>query len=147
MAKAPVVKKVEKSASKGGAKKRPVFDPKTAVMLDADGNEVPVKLTDDGRLTGVPTNWSSKFKPLVRADFNSRATFLTYRAEGVIGQQIKDAEARIEKMKERQADMMLKAAEAEKGGDPVARKKRRAEKLRKQLAQLEEQLKADGIEL
>jgi len=141
--KAPVVKKVEKAKAKGGATKKAIFDVKTAV--DTDGNAV--KLTDDGRLTAVPANWTNDSRPLTRADFNSRSTFLKFRAEAVMGSQIAACKTRLAMLEERKADMILKADEAVSGGDPVARKKRRAEKLRKQLAELEEQLKADGIEL
>jgi len=106
-----------------------------AIALETIGED------DEARevLTAVPFNWTPDHENLGRKDFKDRATFLRFQARKV--------DLSIDKMKLRKDDLLAKAEEAEKGVDPTQKKIRRAERLKAQLAALEAELEAEGIEL
>lgn len=115
---------------------KPVFDIATA--RNADGELL--KLDENGRLNGVPQNWDPKvFQGLKRSQFGSQAVYLEYKAF-VLSHSIT-------RLTDARADLLVKAEEARKGVDPTTMKLRKLEKLQKMAAELEAQLKADGVEV
>jgi len=115
--------------------KKPNFDFKTAV--DNNGNQI--TLDSNGRLTALPNNWDKGYQALRRLDFGNKALFYEWQAR-MCDARIVDLQAKKEEY--------LKDAEIErKGGDPNVKKMKKAAKMRKQLAALEEELKRLGIEV
>lgn len=125
----PEQKKARREARKS---KRPAFDLKTAV--GADGKSIP--LDDKGRLTGVPTNWTSAMQPLKRKSFAHKKDFFAFRASLI--------DAQIVELQERKKELLEKAAGREGGSSKKRIKK--ALKLKDQLKALQEQLRAEGID-
>ena len=115
--------------------KKPEFDLTTAV--DADGNAI--ELNDDGRLTAVPVNWSTDYRPIQRSSFASKALFLEFRLH------LFDAETA--KREARREDLVDAIEEAKNGPSPAKRKLKKAQRLAKQLAALKAELEAQGLEL
>jgi hypothetical protein len=116
-------------------KGKPIFDITTA--KNAEGVAVP--LDENGRLSGVPVNWSPDYAGLKRSQFGSQAVYLEFRAHQL--------GFSIVRLTDQKADLLQKAEEARKGVDPTTKKLRKLEKLQKMAAELEAQLKADGIEV
>jgi len=113
-----------------------VFDIATA--KNAEGEAIP--LDENGRLTAVPMNWNPKdFQGLKRSQFGSQAVYLEFRAHVLTFS--------ITRLTDARQDLLEKAEEARKGVDPTTKKLRKLEKLQKAAAELEAQLKADGIEV
>lgn len=110
--------------------KRPAFDLTTAMHGDAK-----IELDDKGRLTAVPTNWSSASAPLKRKNFSGRKVFFEFRAFAV--------DAQIATLQERKTSFLAKAT-----GAPDTQKKRikKALAIKAQLAELEKSLRAEGID-
>lgn len=127
--------KTETPAAPEKPKGKPDFD--IANGKNAEG--VPVKLDENGRLSAVPINWTPDYAGLKRAQFASQAVYLEYKAH-VLG-------FNIVRLTDLQADLLVKAEEARKGVDPTTKKLRKLEKLQKMAAELEAQLKADGVEV
>lgn len=129
--------KAEGKGEKGEAPKKgkPIFDISTAKT--AEGKSI--ALDENGRLTGSPANWTPDYAGLKRSQFDSQATYLEYRAH-VVG-------FSITRLTDQRTDLLEKAEEARKGVDPTTKKLRKLEKLQKMAAELEAQLKADGIEI
>jgi len=116
-------------------KGKPVFD--IAKARNADG--AAIALDENGRLSAVPINWTPDYAGLKRSQFGSQAVYLEHKAH-VLG-------FTITRLTDAQADLLVKAEEARKGVDPTTQKLRKLEKLQKMAAELEAQLKADGIEV
>lgn len=127
----PSAPKTEKKAKKS----RPVFD--LASAKGADG--ATIALDDEKRLTGVPVNWESGMEPLKRQHFTNRATYFEFKAQ-LETQKISDIEKRREEWLER-------AKEARTGTPSTKRKLAKLAKMRDQLAELEEALKQEGVEI
>lgn len=122
-------------------KERKERQPKPAMpeelAVDADGNSI---VDDDGRYTGIPVNWTSKFQRLTKKSFADEATFIEFQAHQMT--------QRIEDMTERRDELLAEAELSRKLGNSEVRKSaKRAERLRRQLAKLEEELAAEGIEI
>ena len=116
-------------------KGKPEFDITTA--LDAEGNKL--ALNDDGRLTAVPQNWTWDYAHLGRAAFVDRSTYVLFQARKV--------ELQIQAQQLKLEGLIKYAEEVKTGGDPTAKKVKRAERLKAQLAALEAELEAEGITL
>lgn len=128
--------KGEAPAADKAPKGKPAFDITTAV--NAEGTAI--ALDDNGRMTGVPANFDPKVHAgLPRTVFTDRATFLEHRARLL--------DIRIGVIQKQRDDTLVAAKEAREGVDPTKVKLRKLEKLQKMAAELEAQLKADGIEV
>lgn len=123
--------KVAKPKEEREKKVRPAFDFASAV--DATGSKI--SLDAEGRLTGIPANYSEKFAKLERSNFASRELFFNHRASMI--------DTRIAALQERKQELLARAAG--KAQDPVAKNKKKLEKMRKQMAELEALLKAEGV--
>lgn len=103
--------KVEKPVKAEKVKKtRAAFDPKLAI--DASGVKIP--LTDDGKMQGVPANWTSANLPLKRDAFAGEHFFLRFKADRT--------ESRISKVLDAIKEMRAEADRVEKFGDTETRK-------------------------
>lgn len=116
-------------------KQKPAFNPKKAV----DAKKLAIALDEDGRLTGIPTNWSSRFAGLKRSSFAEPAMFFEWKASLVL--------ASIEDAKARAKDLLTKAKEARDGLTPTEKAVRKRASLMKQLEKLDEVIAAEGIEV
>jgi hypothetical protein len=114
--------------------KRPAFD-----LSKAKAGKAGIKLDDNGRLTAVPTNFEPSYAPLRRSAFTDKATYYEFKATLVDG--------KIEKLEESKVEWLEKAEECRKGIDPLEKKKRKLTRMKKQMAELEKQLEAEGIEV
>lgn len=129
-----VVKKVGTEKAKREKVVRTEWDVKQA--KDAAGKSIPVN--DKGELTAVPANFpESGVLPLKRSHFASRPLFFTFRA----GQ----TDRQIAVLTQRRQEFLDRAAGKDTGS--LKRRLAKAEKLRKQLAELEATLKAEGATL
>ena len=115
--------------------KRPKFDITTA--RDASGNTI--ALNEDGQMTGIPVNWSPDYRPLKRNNFGTRETYVEYR--------LSLFDRAIQRLQDRKAEWTERLEETRGGGDPTKKAVRKAERLKRQLAELEAQLAAEGITL
>lgn len=115
--------------------KKPEFDLATAVA--ADGGSCP--LDDNGRLTAVPSNWSTDYRPLGRSSFASRTLQLEHKLH------LFDAET--ENRSNRRDELVGKIEESTVGVSPEKKKMKKAMRLKKQLEQLKAELAEQGIEL
>lgn len=118
---------------KAPKKTRPVFPLKNAVSSDG-----PIALSEDGKLTSVPVNWTSDYQNLKPGQFVHRAIYWEWRAHK-ISVRIKDLEGT-------RTEYMENAEEARKGPDPTKRKLKKLAKMRDQIAALEAQLQSEGID-
>jgi hypothetical protein len=103
--------------------------------------DVATAVNDEGKLTEVPADFDGKLhlKP-VREDFASPDLFMLFRAA--------EAEAKAAELTASAAKYREEADNLKKYGDPAKRKAvKRAMRLRNELADLEAQLAAEGIEL
>jgi len=135
--------KVEKPAKAPKEKKekkvRSAFDPKLAV--DSGGVKIP--LTEDGKMQGVPANWSASNLPLKRDAFAGDHFFLRFKADRI--------EARIAKTLDTIKEMRAEADRVEKFGDAETRKlvrklQKSREAYRKLFSSLKEEL-GDDVDL
>lgn len=117
-----------------GKAKKPEFDLTTAI--DVEGNDI--ELDDNGRLTAVPSNWTTDFRPIPRKDFATRALHLEWKLF------LFDAESA--KRMERREDLVELLEEAKNGPSPAKRKLKKAQRLASQLEALKAELEAQGIE-
>jgi len=130
------IKKVGGAKAEPKAKKEKVqreeWDVKEA--LDVTGKSC---VNDKGELTAVPANFpTSGVLPLKRGAFASRKLYFQHRAALI--------DRQMDTLTERKQEFLDRAAGKDTGS--VKRRLAKAEKLRKQLAELEEQLRAEGVE-
>ncbi len=134
---AEAVAVAETEEKTGGRKrnKRPEWDRATAI--DSEGETV--SLDENGRLTGIPANWTNDFRPLGRSAFASRTLQLTHKLF------VFDADSA--KRDDRRTELVDEIEEATKGLTPKAKKVKKAARLKKQLAALKAELAAQGVEI
>jgi hypothetical protein len=128
IATAATVEDINESEVSTGRKERnrkPSFDLNTAV--DNEGNLI--ALNEDGQLTGMPANWTPDKSNLKRGEFAENSMFYQFRINAVI--------AGISKMQDK-----VKELEDKRDGkeDPVAKKQKQLERLKKRVAALESDL-------
>lgn len=128
----PSAKPVKTTKPEKEKKERSQFDLETAV--DAKGNEI--ALDDNGRLTGVPANWTSEFKPLKKDAFAGEHLFIHFRADRLT--------ARATKALEHAERMREDAVRMERFGDTETRKRvKKLQRAREAYKKLFESLKSD----
>lgn len=131
--KAPETTEEKKPTRGRGASTKPNFD-----LASAVNGEKPIELDDKGRLTGIPTNFDSSFNALTASQFSNKEIYYRFQASRV--------DEKIETLNKRKTELLERAEDEKSGADPVKVKVRKAEKMRKQLAELEKQLEEEGIE-
>lgn len=113
-------------------KVRKDFDLETAV--NARGAEI--ALDENGKLTDVPANWTSDFKPLKKDAFAGEHLFIRFRADRL--------ELRIQKAMKTVEEMRAEALRIEKFGDSETRKRvKKLQRAREAYKKLFESLKND----
>lgn len=115
--------------------KKPQFDLGSAV--DASGGLL--KLNEDKRLVAAPSNWESKFAPLGRQNFGTRAIYLEWK--------LVEFDKATAARGERREELVGNITEAKEGVNPTKKKVNKLKKLQKQLAALQAQLKEEGIDI
>lgn len=119
---------------KEGKSRKPEFDLATALANDGGS----IALDDNGRLTMVPTNWTSDYRGLGRSAFTSRSVQLQFKLHLFdTATAARDA---------RREELVGKIEEAAVGVSPEKKKLKKAQRLMKQLEQLKAELAAQGVE-
>lgn len=126
-------KMVTVSAEK--TKGKPKFDLGNAV------NDAGTKCGIDGSgaLQEVPSNWSGEFASLNVVNFSNKVLYFQWKA--VIADQV------AEKHQQRAADYRQRAEDVRTGKVSSSAKLKRFEKMKAQMEALEQELKAQGIEI
>lgn len=126
------VETTDTATGKRGAPPKVDFDVTTAV--DTDGNAV--ALDDEGKLTGVPANWTHRHEGLKIGHFSDRALFYDFKAFA--------CGLNVAKWEEKAADFAAQAEEC-RNPDPVKAKQRKLDRMRAMMEKLEAEL-ADEID-